>query len=175
MTIRLELKQNKTVIRCIYYGKQEIKTTKQEAKREFDYLLQHISKYLQSDNHLLLVGDFNVKIGNNEHGIINGEPHISRNSALLRDVIKHFNLEILSNKATEGKWTRINSNNINEKSITDYIICNQKLMKHIAEVIIYEKEDFVLTGKKKTDQIQFFLKQQQNQEPLTKKEKRFGK
>ena len=68
MTIRLELKQNKTVIRCIYYGKQEIKTTKQEAKREFDYLLQHISKYLQSDNHLLLVGDFNVKIGNNEHG-----------------------------------------------------------------------------------------------------------
>ena len=47
-------------------------------------------------------------------------------------------------------------------------------MKHIAEVIIYEKEDFVLTGKKKTDQIQFFLKQQQNQEPLTKK-KRFGK
>ena len=158
MTIRLELKQNKTVIRCIYYGKQEIKTTKQEAKREFDYLLQHISKYLQSDHHLLLAGDFNVKIGNNEHGIINGEPHISRNSALLRDVIKHFNLEILNNKATEGKWTRINSNNINEKSITDYIICNKKLMKHIAEVIIYEKEDFVLTGKKKTDQIQFFLK-----------------
>ena len=53
MTIRLELKQNKTIIICIYYGKQEIKTTKLEAKTEFDYLSQHISKYLQSDNHLL--------------------------------------------------------------------------------------------------------------------------
>ena len=44
MTIRLELKQNKTIIICIYYGEQETKTTKQEAKKEFDYLSQHISK-----------------------------------------------------------------------------------------------------------------------------------
>ena len=62
-------------------------------------LLASRKKYLQSDNHLLLLGDFNAKIGNNRHGIINGEPHISRNGALLRDVIKHFNLEILNNKA----------------------------------------------------------------------------
>ena len=158
MTIRLELKQNKTIIICIYYGKQEIKTTKLEAKTEFDYLSQHISKYLQSDNHLLWLGDFNTKIGNKEHGVINGEPHISRNGALLRDAIKHFNLEILNNKATEGKWTRISSNNINEKSIIGYIICNNKLTKHIAEVIIDEKQDFVLTGKKKTDRNTIFLK-----------------
>ena len=77
-----------------YYGKQETKTTKQEAKRKFDYLSQHISKYLQSDNHLVLLGDFNAEIDNDEHAIINREPHISRIGALLRDVIKHFNLEI---------------------------------------------------------------------------------
>ena len=52
-------------------------------------LLASRKKYLQSDNHLLLLGDFNAKIGNDRHGIINGE----------RDVIKHFNLEILNNKA----------------------------------------------------------------------------
>ena len=98
MTIRLELKQHKAIIICIYYGKQEIKTTKLEAKREFDYLSQHISKYLQNDNHLLWLGDFNAKIGNKEHGAINGEPHISRNGVLLRDAIKHFNLEILNKR-----------------------------------------------------------------------------
>ena len=53
MIIILELKQNKIIIISIFYGKQETKTRKQ-AKNEFDYLLQHLSKYLQSDNHLLL-------------------------------------------------------------------------------------------------------------------------
>ena len=151
MTIRLELKQNKTIIICIQCGKQE-------ATNEFDYLSQHVSRYSQSDNHLLLLGDFNAKIGNDESGIINGEPYISRNGALLRDMIKHLNLEILNNKGTEGKWTRINSNNINEKSIIDYIIWNNKLTKHIAKVIIGEKQDFVLTGKKKTDHNTISLK-----------------
>ena len=35
MTIRLELEQNKTIIICIYCGKQESKTRKQEAKLLF--------------------------------------------------------------------------------------------------------------------------------------------
>ena len=53
---------------------------------------------------------------------------------------------------------RISSNNVNEKSIIDYIICNNKLTKHIAEVIVDKKQDFVLTGKKKTDHNTIFLK-----------------
>ena len=73
-------------------------------------------------------------------------------------MIKHLNLEILNNKATEGKWTKLNSNNFNEKSITDYILCNNKLRKNIAEVIIEEKQDQVLTGKKKTDRNTILLK-----------------
>ena len=40
----------------------------------------------------------------------------------------------------------------------NYIICNNKLTKHIAEVIIDEKQDSVLTGKKKTDHNTIFLK-----------------
>ena len=67
-------------------------------------------------------------------------------------------MEILNNKATERKWTRINSNNINEKSIIDYIICNNKLTKHTAEAIIDEKQHFVLTGKKKADHNTIFIK-----------------
>ena len=62
-----------------------------------------------------------MNFGNDEHGIINQDLHVSGNGALLRDVIKHFNLEILNNRATEGKWRRINSNNINNESIIDYI------------------------------------------------------
>ena len=36
--------------------------TKQEAKNEFGYLLQHISKYLQSDNHLPMFVISNLSI-----------------------------------------------------------------------------------------------------------------
>ena len=56
-------------------------------------------------------------------------------------------MEILNNEATKGKWKRINSNNINETTT-----------KHIAEVIIDEKQDLALTGKKKTDHNTIFLK-----------------
>ena len=40
----------------------------------------------------------------------------------------------------------------------DYFICNNKLTKHIAKVIIDEKQDFVLTEKKKADHDKIFLK-----------------
>ena len=50
----------------------ETKATKQEAKNEFDHFSQHIAKYIVSDHHLLLLGGFNPKIGNDEDGIING-------------------------------------------------------------------------------------------------------
>ena len=43
MTIRPELNHNKAIIICSYYWKQETKTTKQEAKLDFDYLSQHIT------------------------------------------------------------------------------------------------------------------------------------
>ena len=43
MAIRPELNHNKTIIICSYYWKQETKTTKQEAKLDFDYLSQHIT------------------------------------------------------------------------------------------------------------------------------------
>ena len=104
----------------------ETKATKQEAKNEFDHFSQHIAKYIVSDHHLLLLNGFNPKIGNDEDGIINGDPQISKNGALPRDIIKHFNLKILKNKASEEKWRRINSTNINKKSIIDCIICNNK-------------------------------------------------
>ena len=106
---------------------------------------------------LQLLEDFNAKIDNDEHETINGGPHVSTNGALLRDLIKYFNLEILKNNATESKWTRTNSNNVNETSAIDCIICNNKLTKNIAEVIINEKQEFVLTGKKKTDHNTIFL------------------
>ena len=76
----------------------------------------------------------------------------------MRDIIKHFSSEILNNKASEGKWTRIKSNKINEKSIIGFIICNDRLTKYIAEVIIDEKQDFVLTWKKNSDHNTVFLK-----------------
>ena len=44
---------------------------------------------------------------------------------------------------------RINSNNVNEKSIIDYIICNNKLTKHIAEVIVDKKTRFCTDRKEK--------------------------
>ena len=97
----------------------ETKTTKQETKNEFDDLSQHIPKYLKSDHLFLLLRDFNAKTDNAR--LINGGLQISRNGALLRNVIKHFNQEILNNKTSEEKWKRIHKHESPEEVRNEFL------------------------------------------------------
>ena len=80
------------------------KPKQQNKKQKTSLIVYHnIFQSTCSETHLLLLRDFNGKIGSEKHGIINGEPKVSRNGALLRNVKIHFNLEILNNKANEEK------------------------------------------------------------------------
>ena len=43
---------------------------------------------IDSNTYVLILGDFNAKIGKDEKGIVNDDRTISRNGVLLRDMIK---------------------------------------------------------------------------------------
>ena len=45
-----------------------------------------------------------------------------------------------------GKWTRINTNNQNQKSILDYVICTSPLKHYIQKMIINEEKNYRLKG-----------------------------
>ena len=58
------------------------------------------------------------------------------NGKRIRSMVRTLNLNILNKHAKcEGKWTRANTKNCNEKSILDYAICSKALSKNIIRMI----------------------------------------
>ena len=75
MWIRIQLKRKETRFIGLIYGKQE-RNNNATLDKEFKIIERHLYQYIANDkNHILLLGDFNAKIGNGEQGIPNGDPH----------------------------------------------------------------------------------------------------
>ena len=128
MWIRIQLKRKETRFIGLIYGKQE-RNNNATLDKEFKIIERHLYQYIANNqNHILLLGDFNAKIGNGEQGIPSGDPIITPNGKRLINLTNNFNLKILNkNPKCKGKWTRIDTKNENEKSIIDYSLCTQAL------------------------------------------------
>ena len=93
----------------------------------------------------MVIGDFNVRIGN----LINGNhKEVSRGGKILNKMIKIRKL-ILTNSTEkcQGLWTRIatlDPENINRKSILDYAVVNQKCYHKIQNIVIDEDRNHVI-------------------------------
>ena len=103
---------------------------------------------MNKKSQILLIGDFNAKIGNGPEGIKGGDKSMTRNRKLLINLVKNCKL-IIVNKTDlcKGKWTRINTKNKNERSIIDYLIVSENLTKDLEELLIDEEELFKIKGK----------------------------
>lgn len=59
-----------------------------------------------------------------------------------------IDLQILNrNEKCKGKWTRVNTKNNNEKSITDYAICSRELVYVITSSVQYDSPNRVMFDK----------------------------
>ena len=73
-------------------------------------------------------------------------------------MVRTLNLDILNKHAKyEGKWTRVNIKNSNEKSIIDYAICSKTISKNIMKVLIDDQETYKIKGKNKSDHNIFII------------------
>ena len=118
MSIKLNLTNNESMMVCLYYGKQESRSTKKESENEFNQISTCTKNCIDNNSYVLILGDFNAKIGNDQEGIENGDRIISKNGFLLRDMIKMQHLQLVNSApCCVGKWTRVNACNNNEKSI----------------------------------------------------------
>ena len=87
------------------------------------------------------MGDFNAKI---EDTINNIKP--DRSGKMLTKLVQKHNLVIVNNtEKCQGKWTRINTKNENEKSVIDFMIYCQRMYENVKEMTIDEKKEYVLT------------------------------
>ena len=138
---------------CIgtYYGKQET-CSSQEIQEEFHQLHAQITDVMIRHDHMLLVGDFNAKVGNDHQGVTGNHSAISRNGQYLRNLVQDCNLSLLNNlPLCQGLWTRVNTKNADQKAILDYALCSNALAHQVKSMVIDDKELHKLCGSNPTD------------------------
>ena len=126
--IKPKLKRQEKLFIGVFYRKQESRHCIKELEEEYEVMERFIYNYIKTNNKIILVGDFNGKIGNDENRITNGGTFVTTNGIRIRSMVKTRNLDALNKHAKhvketcEGKCTRVNTENSNEKSVIDYAI-----------------------------------------------------
>ena len=80
----MQLKRKEALFGGLFYGKQESRNINITLDENFNIIERHLYQYTANNqNHILLLGDFNAKIGNGDQGIPNGDPKITPNGKRL--------------------------------------------------------------------------------------------
>ena len=115
----------KTKIGNIYvgghYGKQEGEKL-DTVENEYSQLNTQIIR-LAREGQIILAGDFNAKLTVESERTPQKE---SRNGKILQHTLVTTDTEPLNTKAETARWTRVNRNNTEERSIIDYVIVDKK-------------------------------------------------
>jgi len=100
---------------------------------------QIIIEMQRKEEHVLWIGDLNVKIGNDDRGIAGNHSEITHGGKMLRKLIKERDLQVINGtEKCTGLWTRINTRKKDEKSILDYVITSRKMTEKIQSMHIDE-------------------------------------
>ena len=75
----LKLKRQENLFTGISYGKQEGKHCIKELEEDYEVIEKSISNYTETNNKIILLGNFNGIIGKDENGITNGDTSITSN------------------------------------------------------------------------------------------------
>ena len=118
------------------YAPQECRTKIQVIKKMYKNITNHILDARKLGENIIIVGDFNTKIGK----YINGNrTEVSKFGQIFLDLLKNEEMEILNiNKNCKGKWTRLEGET---KTIIDYVIVEKTQVKYLNEMIIDENKD----------------------------------
>lgn len=87
--IRLVVAESHHVCIGVYYGKQE-SYSHDNTQDEYDALQDQILAYQMNGDEVILLGDFNAKVGHDAAGIQDGDPNCSRNGKMLIDLIENL-------------------------------------------------------------------------------------
>ena len=136
-TLWIKISNNKNINIRIgnIYAPQECRTKKNVIQKMYNHITKHKVESEKLDEKIMIVGDFNCKIGNK---IRDNKEEISKFGKILLEMVKEQELEILNtNKKCEGLWTRIEGE---QKSVIDYILTSNDDGGHLNNMIIDEKK-----------------------------------
>ena len=133
-------------ILCLAYAPIESRTEKNTLEEWYFEIEKEYIKW--EDHRVMMIGDFNAKVGIGEGGIKNNHPEMSTSGKILKNLNERRNLSIMNNEnITQGTWTREDPNG--KKSILDYVISNEILKHQITNIKIDEDHNFKLSRYRK--------------------------
>ena len=123
------------------YGPQE-NDTEETLNSFYTNLSVQLEVAFLNDDSVILLGDFNAKLGN---GIINQDAHaISKSGKMLFSLFQKYNLCLLnSSDICQGTFTRIHQCNRRiETSVLDYVFVSDDLQQRVVSMVIDEQKQF---------------------------------
>ena len=138
-TLWVLLNNQKTQVRMgVIYGPQENVTPNSELKKLYEIISDQVHIRKQKNQQMIVLGDFNAKIGNY---IKNNKETITKGGRHLKRLVEKQNLCIVNGESNkcEGLWTREQGE---EKSIIDYVITTKKDLNTIKTMKIDEEKEF---------------------------------
>ena len=141
------------------YGEQEGRSSVDEIEKSWLRLKSDIEEIESRREAVMIMGDMNRAIGNDDLGIKDNKEKISKGGQLIRDLIKEKSYTILKNldTADDGPWTWVDRQNNQTRSCLDLVIASDSLLPYVTLVWIDRERKFtprrVLRAKKKTRNI----------------------
>ena len=133
LAVRLDTKPSVVVVNL--YGGQESKASNDKIKERWERLKKDIKSWHESGDLVLILGDWNIQIGNDEWGVEGNHGKVSYGGKLLRQMLQDENSDMIllnnSDKAVGGPWTREDPADSSKKSVLDLAVCSRQLERYV--------------------------------------------
>ena len=136
------------------YGEQEGNSSKDDIEKGWLRLEAEITEIETRNEAILIMGDLNKAIGNDDLGVKGNKKKTSKGGRLIRNFLKSRPYTVLNNldSAKDGPWTWVDRQNNNIKSCLDLVIASDCLMPFVSLVWVDRERKFtprrVLKSKK---------------------------
>ena len=133
----IKLDNNKVKMRIgIVYMPQEDSVTVKELSAIYKKVQEEIEMAVEQNERILLMGDFNCKVGVNIPG---NHEKITKGGRILLKMVNKYDLCLLNKeRCCKGTWTRIEGS---DKSILDYMIVRKEDVEMYTEMFVDEGKD----------------------------------
>ena len=140
-SIWVAIDNKRTAIRIgLIYAPQESRTSKEEYELMYENICRQITIAKEKEQKILLLGDFNCKVGERIAG--NGK-EITKSAKNFLKMIRNNKLTILNeSEKCSGLWTRSEGNS---RSVLDYVITQKEDKQSLLEMTIDEAKEFAPT------------------------------
>ena len=146
--MKIKGKDKQLIIGGIYSPCENI-TPKKKITEFVNELEKDLKEIVENEgDEVLIVGDFNAHVGNDEKGIKDNHEKIGKNGEQYRRMVEENNLTIMNNtNKCKGKWTRVQGD---KKSILDLTIVTNNLMEK-TQIEIDENKYTIESTRAETD------------------------